>query len=215
MPFCPTLDNFLGLELLFSTGSPRISLRKRVQPRDPQPQLDGSIIINAPSLMCQMGWQWRQTNNGGRVGGRAVRRAHKDWDRDRPKPISAEIFCRISNRIFCWNRIVSNWHYEVGTILHKIFCNWQNIWHSTEYSFSADSENLGFGRSLCSWIILRQTGLGCLRLLRCSIIRLFEHMCSVGGHETSDGWNEQPTPAPFRLLKEWLYFCGMEHWSTL
>ena len=25
--------------------------------------------------------------------------------RDRPKPVSAEIFCRISNRIFCRNRI--------------------------------------------------------------------------------------------------------------
>ena len=33
--------------------------------------------------------------------------------RDRPKPVSAEIFCRISNRIFCRNRIVANWHYCV------------------------------------------------------------------------------------------------------
>ena len=128
--FVQRLTIFWDLSFCLALGHPAcISLRKRVQPRDPQPQLDGSIIINAPSLMCQMGWQWRQTNKGGIVGGRAVRRAHKDWDRDRPKPISAEIFCRICNRIFCRNRIVANWHYEVGTILqlaeylafHRIF----------------------------------------------------------------------------------------------
>ena len=40
--------------------------------------------------------------------------------RVRPKPISAEIFCRISNQIFCRNRIVSNWHYRISTILQPI-----------------------------------------------------------------------------------------------
>ena len=44
----------------------------------------------------------------------------------RLKPISAEIFCRISNRIFYQNRIVANLHYRVGTNLFIIFCNLQN-----------------------------------------------------------------------------------------
>ena len=30
--------------------------------------------------------------------------------RDRPKPISAEMFCRIPNQIFCQNRIVAHFH---------------------------------------------------------------------------------------------------------
>ena len=68
--------------------------------------------------------------------------------RVRPKPISSEIFCRISDRIFCQNQIASNWHYAIGTILHEIFCNLQSIWHSAEYSVSAESYILGFGRSL-------------------------------------------------------------------
>ena len=40
-------------------------------------------------------------------------------DRKCPKPISAEILCRISNRIFCRNRIVTNFHYWVGTFLYS------------------------------------------------------------------------------------------------
>ena len=49
--------------------------------------------------------------------------------RVRPKPISAEIFCRISNRIFCLNQIVAHWLYSVGNNSAKIFCNLQNIRH--------------------------------------------------------------------------------------
>ena len=48
--------------------------------------------------------------------------------RVRPKPIYAEIFCRISNRI------VANWHYWVGTILQPIILQF--------------AEYLSFGRIL-------------------------------------------------------------------
>jgi len=40
---------------------------------------------------------------------RMIRMEEEEEDvlRDRPKPVSAEIFCRISNRIFCRNRIIA------------------------------------------------------------------------------------------------------------
>ena len=61
-----------------------------------------------------------------------------EYRRLRPKPISGEIFCTISNRIFFQNRIVANWHYWVGTILQPI------ILPFAEYL--AFSRILGFGR---------------------------------------------------------------------
>ena len=68
--------------------------------------------------------------------------------RVRPKPISAEIFCRIPNRIFCRNRIVAHFHCKNILFCILLFCNLQNNWHSAEYSDSADSKTLGFGLSL-------------------------------------------------------------------
>ena len=68
--------------------------------------------------------------------------------RDRPKPISAEIFCRIPNRIFCRNWIVAHFHCRNMLFCILLFCNLQNNWHSAEYSYSADCKHLSFGRSL-------------------------------------------------------------------
>ena len=70
--------------------------------------------------------------------------------RERPKPISAELFCRIPNWIFCRNRIVAHFHCRNMLFCILLFCNLQNNWHSAEYSYSADCKHLGFGRSLHS-----------------------------------------------------------------
>ena len=53
------------------------------------------------------------------------------YGRDRPKPVSAEMFCLIVRRIFCRNIIVKNCHYsgEVQNILSP-----PNIRPETEYS---------------------------------------------------------------------------------
>ena len=47
--------------------------------------------------------------------------------------------------------------------------------------------------------ILRRTGLGCLRLLRCLNLCLFWHSLAVRWHTISELWNHQPSPSLFSL----------------